>query len=308
MKFTCLALFFCSVTACPALAQKLAIDTVFIKSYAQKIIIQGYFSTNNIELVTAGKTYLPNYPLNVGLGLAVKNTVINATFDYGLLPLKSNTYGKTKLTDFQIHNYGRHFMLDLFLQKYKGFYNSDINNHQIVNYPNLSVSQIGAEGSYIFNGNKFSGKAAYEQSEKQLQSAGSFILGGGVYLFKIGLDSLMVIHASTPIRTFQIGVNLGYGYSWVINNYWMLSGIAKIGANTENEPQMAGTGKFRIYPTAFAKGSATYQKPNWSVSFLMLINNKSVYAYQNEFKVTVVNFQLAYVRHLNSIFKRKKRV
>jgi hypothetical protein len=300
---------FClSIFTIPQLwAQAAVTDTAYIKPYNQKVLMGGYVSTNTVQLVNAGKTYMPNNPFNVGVIFALKNTVINAMFDYGVVPLKSKSYGKTSLTDFQIHNYGRYLMLDLFIQQYKGFYmQSRSAGHEITRYPDLSVSQIGGEGTYVFNGNKFSSKAAFEQSEKQLQSAGSVILGGGAYLYKVGLDSNMVRSGKNPFRNFQVGVNGGYAYSWVINDRWLLSGMAKVGASSGSEPQLNGRGKIKVYPTAFARGSAIYQKPDWAVSFLMLINNKSAFAYQNEYKITSVNFQLSYVRHFNNIFKKKK--
>lgn len=306
MKFFFLAFLMSVVAIHQCMAQTSAVDTAYIRDYPQKILIQGYVSTNEVLLTSAGKTYQPNYPLNVGLGIDIKNTVINATFDYGVLSLKSNAYGKTNLADFQVHNYGKKFMLDLFIQQYKGFYDDGLGTHPIILYPNLSVSQIGAEGSYIFSGDKFSGKAAFEQSEKQLISAGSFIIGGGAYLYTLRLDSNMLISGRNPIRNFQIGLNSGYGYSWVINDRWLLSGMAKIGINSANEQKLTGADKIKIYPTAFARGSATYQKTDWAVSFLMLINNKSVYAYQNQVQITSVNFQLSYIRHLDGIFKKKK--
>lgn len=216
-----------------SLAQTANTDTAFVKPYSQKILLVGYVSTNSLEMITADKKYMPNNPLNLGAGISVKNTVINMIFDYGLFPLKGKAYGKTKLTDFQIHNYRKHLVLDLFIQRYKGFYDPLSVDRGIVSYPDLSVSQIGGEGTYVFNGNKFSVRAAFEQSEKQLKSAGSFLLGGGVYFQKIGLDSMMLINGRSPINNFQTGLNLGYGYSWVINNRWQLSGIAKIGANLE---------------------------------------------------------------------------
>ncbi|SDT69175.1 protein of unknown function [Mucilaginibacter mallensis] len=303
--FTIFMLFMATYTA---MAQTAKVDTSYIKTYEQKILLQGYVSTNTIQVVNGSKTYNANYPLNVGFGFALKNTIINATYDFGLIPLKGKEYGKTNLNDLQIHNYSTHFMLDIFLQKYSGFYSGGLYNQPITLYPNLSVSQVGAEGSYVFNGNQFSGKAAFEQSEKQLISAGSFIIGGGVYLYRVGLDSNMLIAGNRSVRDLQLGLNLGYVYSWVLGDFWLLSGMAKIGANGGNQQQYAGTGNLKIYPTAFARGSATYAKPNWAVSYLMLINDKSVYAFGNRFDIASINFQLSYVRHLNSIFKRKKNI
>ena len=305
VAFTILILFLVTYTSVAQIAE---VDTSYIKPYGQKILLEGYVSTNTIQVGANGKTYNANYPLNVGFGLAVKNTIINATYDFGLIPLKGNEYGKTNLNDLQIHNYGTHFMLDVFLQNYKGFYSGGLHNQPIAHYPNLSITQIGAEGTYVFSGNQFSGKAAFEQSEKQLISAGSFIIGGGVYLYKIGLDSNMSIAANRPVRNLQLGFNLGYAYSWVIGNYWLLSGMAKMGINGGNEQHFSGAGNVKVYPTAFARGAATYEKNTWAVSFLMLINDKSVYAFQDRYTVTSINFQLSYVKHLDRIFRKKSHV
>jgi hypothetical protein len=301
LNFITLLLFFFISESRAQTAEK---DTNFVKSYNQKLLLTGYIADNTLPFAVAGKTFSPNNLLNVGIGVAIKNTVINALYDVGLVRLKGPEYGKTSITDFQVHNYGTHLIMDLFFQKFKGFYDNDIAQGIIV-YPNLSVTQIAAEGSYIFNGNKFSGKAAFEQSEKQLKSAGSFILGGGAYLYRLGLDSNMSIPGNQSIQNFQVGINMGYGHSWVINDRWLFSGMLKLGANAENEPALSGGGKTRLYPTAFLRGSSVYQKREWSVCFLMLINNKTVYAYGQRYSLAAVNLQLSYTRHLDSVFKRK---
>jgi hypothetical protein len=263
-------------------------------------------STNAIELKVAGKIYKPNNPLNVGIGFSLKNTIVNMRYDFGIVPLRGKEFGKTSLTDFQIHNYGQHVVLDLVIQKYKGFYYSNLKGTEVERYPGLSVSQIGAEGSYIFNGNKFSAKAAFEQSEKQLKSVGSFILGWGGYLFNIRPDNNMPIAGNGRIDNLQLGVNSGYGYSWVINDRWLMSGIATVGANFGNEPKLLKNGNIKVYPTAFARGVTSYHKADWAVAMLMLIHNKSVYTIDNEnINLTSIDFELAYVRHLDRIFKRK---
>lgn len=59
-----------------------------------------------------------------------------------------------------------HFIVDLFYQNFKGYYQQQ--GQEITRYPELSVRQIGAEGSYLFNGNKFSAKAAFDLSSIKL--------------------------------------------------------------------------------------------------------------------------------------------
>ena len=47
---------------------------------------------------------------------------------------------------------------------------------------NLALRQTGIEYTHIYNHRRFSARAAFEQSELQIRSAGSFLLGGGIYL------------------------------------------------------------------------------------------------------------------------------
>jgi hypothetical protein len=117
--------------------------------------------------------------LNIGASFAVKNTILYLGYSYGLTPLLDKKKGKTKSLDFQLHQYGRHFLMDLFVQNDKGFYSEDLTTNKIELYTDLSVWQVGTEGTYLFNGNKFSAKP-FTQWQRQLKSVGSFVVGGGV--------------------------------------------------------------------------------------------------------------------------------
>jgi hypothetical protein len=280
-----------------------ALDTTYVEKYDQKMTIKSYISTNSIEIEKKDRYYRPNNTLNVGLGFSVKNTVIDLEYDFGILELGGKKRGKTKSVDFQVHRYGRHFLLDLFFQKYRGFHEG---GKEIELYPDLSIRQIGAEGSYLFNGNKFSAKAAFDQSEKQLRSVGSFILGGGIYFYKIrsakGLLSL-----SDHTNNLQLGMNAGYAYSWVLDDHWLLSGMGTAGLNFGNEPDLLKDGRIEVYPTAFARGSAGYHKADWAVYFSTLIQNKMIYPPGgNTIIITPITYQLSYVKHFDSFFKKKR--
>jgi hypothetical protein len=280
------------------------IDTAYVATYAQKMMVTAFLSNNTIELLENKKYYKPNNPLNVGVGFLLRNTALNVRFQYGLIPIRSKEFGKTRSIDIQAHRYGRRFLLDLFFQKYKGFYEE---KEAIALHPDISVRQIGAEGTYLFNGKKFSAKAAFEQSEKQLRSVGSFLLGGGIYWYKIAQGKDLSASDNTPIHNLQLGMNAGYAYSWVINDRWLMSGMATGGINFGNNPDLLKEGKIEAYPTAFARGSASYHKSDWAASFLFLINNKSVRSsLGNPLHLTSVNMQVSYVKNFNSFFKKRK--
>lgn len=276
------------------------VDTAYIEKYSQKMMVKAFISRNGIEIGHNEKNYSPNNPSRLGIGFSLKNTVINVGYSFGILPVEKD-FGKTKSVDFQIHNYGRKFMFDLFYQKYKGFYYDD---KPVQLFPETSVRLIGGEATYIFNHNKFSTKAALEQTEKQLLSAGSWLIGGGAYHFKLRLEEALGAERSS-IDNFQFGVNGGYGYSWVINEHWLLSGMATVGINTGNDVDLLKDGKLDLYPTAFARGSAGYRKNDWGIGMSFLVNNKLVYYTNDDFSLTSVNLQITYVKHFDRLFGRK---
>lgn len=279
------------------------IDTAYIRQYSQRMTFKGYLSNNSIQLSQDNKYYEPKNILNVGIGFSIKNTVVDFEYDYGVVKLGGKNRGKTKSVDFQIHRYGRHFLLDLLYQKYQGFYQG---TKDIVLYPELSVRQIGAEGSYLFNGDKFSAKAAYDQSEMQLRSVGSFVLGGGIYLYQLKSDRGVLLTPDDELNNLQLGANAGYAYSWVLGKYWLLSAMATAGFNFGNEPQLLKKGDIEIYPATFARASAGYHRSDWATYFSMLIHNKSVYpVQQRRVDITPFSLQLTYVKHFDHFFKKK---
>lgn len=256
--------------------------------------------------------FMPNSPMNLGFGVSLNNTIINLSYGYGLSFMKDNEKGKTRAFDFQIHNYGRKFIIDLFIQKYHGFYTADDTGKNIQLYPDLNIQQYGAFGQYVFNNKKYSYKAAFNQNERQLKSTGSLLLGGGVYFTKIGSDSSFVHKSKNSLRNFQFGVSGGYAYTWVINKRWFASGSATVGANFGTEKiNSFGKERIEIYPTFFPRMSVGYNKEKWSLGLSYVHNTIfSSFSDNNNGNIGLSsgNFQIAYILRLNHIpiFGKKK--
>ena len=273
-------------------------DTTYVAEYPQRVMLTGFLTQNSIQLARDEKEYMPNNPLKVGAGIAIKNTVINLSYNFGLAPLADKRQGDTKAVDIQLHQYGRYFVLDLFYQKYKGFYSD--NNDDVQLFPDMSVRNIGAEFAYVFKGDKFSTKAAFQQSEIQLKSAGSFILGGGAYLFRINPGGELWENDPNHLDNLQFGVNAGYAYTWVINERWLLTGILTAGVNVGNDPDMLRDWKLEVYPTALGRWSGVYHKNDWAVAATVLVNNKTLYPDgEGDLNFTGINFQMSFVKHID---------
>ncbi|WP_256472435.1 DUF4421 family protein [Flavobacterium sp. B183] len=292
------------------------IDTTYIKPFENKASVRTYLSMKFISLQqeTGGdmKRFMPNTPMSLGFGVSVKNTIIDFSYGYGLSFLKDKEKGRTKALDFQIHNYGRKFIIDLFIQKYHGFYTADDSDKNIQLYPDLKIQQYGAFGQYVFNHKKFSYKAAFVQNERQLKSAGSFLLGGGVYFSKIGSDSSFVHKSKNSLRNFQFGISGGYAYTWAISKRWFTSGSVTLGANVGTERiNDFGKQKIEIYPTFFPRIALGYNKERWSLG-LSYLNNSTFSAFsdnnKNNIGLSSGNFQIGAIWRLNTTpFLSKKK-
>ena len=252
-------------------------DSSYIKTFEHKLAVKTYLSKNFIFFTQKfkseeEKTLMPNNPSNIGLGLSLNNTIINVSYGYGFSFLRNKKQGKTKAFDFQMHNYSRKFVFDLFVQKYRGFY-EESDDKVITLYPDLKIEQYGAYGQYIFNNREYSYKAAFNQTERQLKSAGSFLLGGGVYKTKIKSDTSFIYNAKNTFNNFQFGISAGYAYTWVLGRYWDISTSATAGINIGSEKiQRFGKQKLEVYPTVFPRLSAGYNRHNWSLSFAYVGN------------------------------------
>ncbi|NDV79526.1 DUF4421 family protein [Dysgonomonas sp. 511] len=245
------------------------IDSTYIKPFEYRLAIAPYISKDMLFVSVeqdegASKTFIPNTPPNIGIGASINNTIISFGYGYGFDFMRDKDLGKTKAFDLQIHNYGRKIVFDIFIQRYKGFYDEEDKDTPEL-YPDLEVRKYGIYGQYVFNNKRFSYQAAFNQNEKQIKSAGSFLLGGGVYKTRIRSDSSFVYEDKNRIDNFQFGVSAGYAYTWVLGRYWDISASATAGINFGSEKFSTIGKKLKVYPTVFPRISAGYNRKSWSL-------------------------------------------
>ncbi len=287
------------------------VDSSYIGFFDRKTSIRPYF----IEKFTALShevngngdeiEYRPNTPMGIGIGATYKN--ISLSGGYGFNFMRDKEKGKTKSIDFQYHHYARKFVIDFFFQNYKGFYTED-SDEEYTLYPDIKLIQYGTFAQYIFNGNKFSYQAAYNQNEKQLKSAGSFLLGGGIYYNKAASDSTLVFINSRRLNNFQFGVSGGYAYTWVPNKRIFVSGSISVGVNVGTEGiRRVGKEKFKIYPTAFPRFSMGYNHDTWSIGLSTVINRVYiVYSGDSKMSFDTGVIQLSFIKRFDVLPLLKK--
>lgn len=277
----------------------------YIADYEQKLILSVFTAKEFLNISVEDKNqdviYMPNNPVELGLGFSWKNSVFSFAYSYGFDFMRDKKLGKTKSFDLQFHHYNKRFVLDFFLQRYKGFYMEDEKNDmEYTLAPDLDLRQYGIHGQYVFNHKKFSYKAAYVHNEKQLRSAGSFLLGGGIYFSRIRSDSSFVYQ---KFNNFQFGVSLGYTYTWVINQHWFMNGAITTGINFgfENFSKL-GKQKLEVYPTVFPRISVGYDHSSWSLG-LSYLSNITFPAFTEDITIGLFSgqFQLSYYRRIKDV-------
>ena len=288
MRWRLLPFIFLYITINSTIAVAQDIDSLYIRSLPYKMWVKAYIPSKYIEIYEEDNRFSPNYPFMAGAGVGLhKIRYVNLSFAISLFPLKNESGLRTSITDIQLHSYGKKALFDVYYQSYKGFFIEKETKNEQKQYslfPALSLRQAGIEYTHIYNHRRFSARAAFEQSEQQIRSAGSFLSGSGIYWHRVKHDtSMSAEYPKSNFDNIQIGINAGYAYSWVISRKLLLSSIATIGVNIGNEIQALRQGKVRVYPTAMVKASFVYSpKEDWSLAVSGVFNNKTIYTSTNQ--------------------------
>lgn len=185
----------------------------------------------------------------------------------------------------QAHAYPKDWVIDLFGQFYNGYYLERGSPSKISNdlriFPEMKLRKLGASVQYLFNGDKFSYRAAFLQNEWQKISAGSFMAGVEMYGGQVR-NAGGILHAQAKARNFdqikyfEIGPNLGYAYSWVIKKHFFVTLSAAtslaLGRTYLNFEDGNDQSNWSVRPNYFIRGFTGYNSDKWSVNVNYVYN------------------------------------
>lgn len=285
------------------------VDSAYIRPYDYELMLIGFMGKDflflDVETPEQNLMYTPNNPMELGLGIAWNNTVLSIAGGYGFDFMRDKAYGKTKSFDFQLHNYGRKFVFDLFIQRYKGFYmeEEEKRGKEFVLCPDLRIRQYGINGQYILNNKRFSYRGAFNQNEKQLRSTGSFLVGAGVYFTKIQSDSSFVFKNRNELENFQFNFSAGYIYTWVLGKRWHITATTTVGISFGSATiNRFGKDRLEVYPTVFPRMAAAYNHDTWALSFTF-VGNMNFPAFTDDETLSLFggNFQITYFKRMADV-------
>lgn len=216
----------------------------------------------------SGFNYRINAPVGIGVGASWKDYSFAFSRRFGFL--RNDDKGKTNSLEFLYHGFKRKFVYSISLQHHSGFYDERTNSNGLfTKYPDTKINMYGGSFQWIFNNKKFSYRAAFNQSERQLKSAGSSQLGVAINYTKLRADSVMLLPGMQKAHeNLQFGLNGGYVYSWVLSRGWFLTGSVDVGVNIGNNyPKRVFKEKLELYPTLNSRIAAGYNMRSWSLGF-----------------------------------------
>lgn len=312
-----------TVQASPSASKKKKPNRKYIQNYQKKyLILRAYESTKfNSFGFNDGKTrleYKPNDRNNIGIGGTYSFLSLNLGFHMPFADMDTDKYGTTRRLDLQTHIYSKKFIVDFFGQFYRGFY---LDNPALVrdNAPTYNIKRpdihsrdLSLSVQYVFNHTQFSYNAPLYQTEVQKKSAGSFIAGGAVYFSRVFADSAIPPRGMVDSLFFQgrpftgaahagVGLNAGYGYTFVIRKRFFVSSILTLGAGIGNSSIEEHHHTYNSWGPQFDlnfKGAAGYNYDTWfaGVNYMGLVTTSnsalpgtSQYVNRGMFRFTVAH-------------------
>jgi hypothetical protein len=184
-----------------------------------------------------------NKPYSFGLGMYLFELGFELAFAVPLDEQSKRIYGESKARDIQLNILGKKWGIDAYAQRYSGFYIDDPEvkvpaNEPYPQRPDIRTRNLGVTLNYTFNYNKFSFRSAYNFAERQLSSAGSFVVFGSLDNIKVSADSAIAGKSYETrfgeyagidrVNTTVLAIAPGYTYSLIYKGFF-LNGTFAIG-------------------------------------------------------------------------------
>lgn len=245
------------------------VDTTYVKKFKNlfsvKIFLQNngfqYAITpqnnslfNDTELQNACVLFTTNIPPSFGIAVNIRRVgfsyVFNSIHDYIDI---SNNRIKSDYRKLQFSTYGSGAGFEMGYISYSKFYINYKKNNSLVeaNSADMKVRQFFLSSVFIKNRKRFSYSAAFNQSQFQKKSAGSFILGMGFKYNKIMSDDLIPDDVNPYFFAPNITSNknnlfvLQPGYAFnIVKNGFYFSNALLVGAGLQTQEYRTSTGKW----------------------------------------------------------------
>lgn len=254
---------------------------IYYENAPEKMNLRYYFSRKYTEFQLAKDQpiYEPNSGLNMGLGITFQKFTLNIAVPWGFLNPNRQTDWKGNL-DLQAHTYTEKWNFDLFGQFYNGFtLPATTSTVSKTLRQDVEVRKFGANVEHVFFGDKISLAAAKDQSQIQLRSAISPVLGFGIYRVRISGDSILRSTAENSVYSqgdfFQAGPTAGVLGTLVFGKGFFLTGAFSSSLNFGfSQPDQRAIDRDWNWQVGYLfRGFAGYNHSRFSINVNYVVKN-----------------------------------
>lgn len=201
-----------------------------------------------------GVAYVPDFHPRLGPRLFWKEYSLTVTFALPIPEVEQRRRGNTDQTEVLLNSYWRQNALDLYYLRIRGFYIAspwqEFSAHKPERYPQVPdavVSSFGFNWYYVFNPERYSLKAGFDQTEFQKESGGSWLVSpfynhlemslGTRFINGIDDDRVTELPKLASGRFETAGASMAYAYSYI---YGRAFASAMMGAGLGAQYQKIG--------------------------------------------------------------------
>lgn len=205
-----------------SLSAKDSLDNRYIQRFTDQFAIAGILKQKTFDFTLRSRPgygnfrrdFRPNNNYSAGIGFFIFDVNIELT---GGIPLSERSYtrfGITETRDLQMNVITNKLGVELYSQRYEGFYVVNPSANVIAPQPfpqrsDLESRNVGYSMVYVFNPKRYSLPATYTFAERQLKSQGTFLLQTSLSSWILRTDTALV---SSAIRdAFGTGASLTQG-------------------------------------------------------------------------------------------------
>lgn len=239
--------------------------------------------------------YRPGVSTTVGLGVRFKGIGLSYSFKLGQHPLMRSQIGQSEYFDLRINSLGHKFGYDVYYQDYRSYFISNLDITGVRNFVNslgsilngdtvlrrddMHLQNLSANFFYIFNDTRFSYRAGFVFDERQLKSAGSFLLTGSLGWTRASADSSFIPPYDTLgfdpqayyrlMDFYTLAVTPGYAHNWVHRKgyflTWGVSGMVGL-LHYQGASETADISKWNFFLKGIGRASTGYHGQRWIVA------------------------------------------
>jgi hypothetical protein len=202
-------------------------DPLIVGAVLEFPIYSFYLGSPNIN----GKAFVPNFAPRLGPRIAWKKLGLRATFALPIPTKEVTRRGNSEQTNFILNFYWKRYALDLYYQKFRGFYIAspfnELDESKPDRYPQLpdaEVEHMGFNFYYKIHPSDFSFENAFEQKAEAMSKGSSWIVVPFYRYWKMDLGGTFVPGSggvTTVIPKLASGRFDTFGATWGRSRTWV---------------------------------------------------------------------------------------